>query len=89
MNSERKKELKEDSSLDVERINKLPYEEYMDVMGTLTEAQVNEYLSALPINESKEPVQAVKVNYTFEEELEQGAVIASDYIKNKMRELGQ
>ena len=81
--------LKEDGSLDVERINKLPYEEYMEVMGTLTETQVNEYLSALPINESKEPVHAVKVNYTLEEELKQGAVIASDYIKNKIRELGK
>lgn len=81
--------LKEDGSLDVERINKLPYEEYMEEMGTLTETQVNEYLSALPINESKEPVHAVKVNYTLEEELKQGAVIASDYIKNKIRELGK
>lgn len=81
--------IKEDGSLDVERINKLPYEMYMEVMGTLTEAQVNEYLSSLPINESKEPVQAVKVNYTLEDELEQGAVIASDYIKNKMRELSK
>lgn len=81
--------IKEDGSLDEERINKLPYEMYMEVMGTLTEAQVNEYLSSLPINESKEPVQAVKVNYTLEDELEQGAVIASDYIKNKMRELSK
>lgn len=81
--------LKEDGTLDVERINKLPYEEYMEVMGTLTEAQVNEYLSALPINEAKEPVRAEKTNYTLEDELEQGAVIASDYIKNKMRELNK
>ena len=58
-------------------------------MGSLTEAQVNEYLSVLPINESNEPVQAVEVEYTLRDELEQGAVIASDYIKNKVRELRQ
>ncbi len=81
--------LKEDGGLDIERINQLPFEEYMKEMGSLTEAQVNEYLSVLPINESNEPVQAVEVEYTLRDELEQGAVIASDYIKNKVRELRQ
>lgn len=81
--------LKEDGGLDIERINQLPFEEYMKEMGSLTEAQVNEYLSVLPINESNEPVQAVEVEYTLRDELEQGAIIASDYIKNKVRELRQ
>lgn len=81
--------LKEDGGLDIERINQLPFEEYMKEMGSLTEVQVNEYLSALPINESNEPVQAVEVEYTLKDELEQGAVIASDYIKNKVQELRQ
>ena len=79
--------LKEDGSLDIERINKLPYEKYLEEMGTLTESQVNEYLSALSIYESKEPVRAVKVDYSLEDELAQGAVIASDYIQNKIKEL--
>ena len=79
--------LKEDGSLDVERINKLPYEEYMEAMGTLTEAQVNEYISALPINESDEPVQDVHVDYSLQDELNKGAVIANDYIRKKMRGL--
>ena len=57
--------LKEDGGLDIERINQLPFEEYMKEMGSLTEAQVNEYLSVLPINESNEPVQAVEVEYTL------------------------
>ena len=48
--------LKEDGSLDIERINNLPYEEYMEEMGTLTQEQVKEYISKLPINESVEPV---------------------------------
>ncbi len=81
--------LKEDGGLDIERINQLPFEEYMKEMGSLTEAQVNEYLSVLPINESNKPVQAVEVEYTLRDELEQGAVIASDYIKNKVRKLRQ
>lgn len=54
--------LKEDGSLDIERINKLPIEEYMDVVGDLTEEQYEEYLSKLPINESKEPIRVIKVD---------------------------
>jgi len=76
------KYLKEDGSLDVERINKLPLEEYMDTVGDLTEEQYGEYYSKLPINESNEPMKAVIVDYTLEEELERGSVIAKDYINN-------
>ena len=54
--------LKEDGSLDIERMNNLPYEEYMDAMGDLTKEQVEEYLSKLPINESDEPMRAVVVD---------------------------
>jgi len=66
--------LKEDGSLDIERINSLPYEEYMDAMGDLTQEQVQEYLSKLPINESDEPMVATKVDWSTEEELERGAI---------------
>ena len=64
--------LKEDGSLDVERMNRLPLEEWMDEMGDLTQEQVEEYLSKLPINESNEPVRAIEVDYTLEEELKRG-----------------
>ena len=77
--------LKEDGSLDIERINNLPYEEYMEKMGTLTQEQVKEYISKLPINESVEPVTAIEVDYTLEDELEKGAVLADDLL-NKLRE---
>lgn len=60
--------LKEDGSLDIERINKLPLREYMEVMGTLTQEQVKEYVSKLPVNESKEPMQAIRVDFPIEEE---------------------
>ena len=77
--------LKEDGSLDIERINNLSYEEYMEEMGTLTQEQVKEYISKLPINESVEPVTAIEVDYTLEDELEKGAVLADDLL-NKLRE---
>ena len=56
------KYLNEDCSLDIKRINQLPIEEYMDVVGDLTEEQYEEYLSKLPINESNEPIRIIKVN---------------------------
>lgn len=76
--------LKENGELDIERINEQPIEEYMEVIGGLTEEQYKEYLSNLPINELKEPVRAVVVDYTLEEELERGSVLAEDLI-NKLR----
>ena len=59
--------LKEDGSLNIEWINKLPIEEYWDMMGQLTEKQVLEYNSQLPLNESKEPMKAVSANKPIEE----------------------
>lgn len=79
--------LKEDGSLDVERINKLPLEEYMKEMGTLTQEQVKEYLSKLPINESNEPYQGVRVDYTIEEDIARGAVDADELLNNLRNEL--
>ena len=58
--------LKEDGSLDVERINKLPMQEYMKVMDDLSEERYNEYISHLPINESKRCTKVLQVNYTIE-----------------------
>ena len=81
-----KKYLKEDGSLDVERINKLPIDEYTDVMGDLTQEQYKYYLSKTPINESQEPVRAVVVDYTLEEELERGCLDLEVYLKNKRKE---
>ncbi len=57
----------------------------MEEMGTLTLEQVKEYMSKLPINESEEPVTAIEVDYTLEDELKRGAVLADDLL-NKLRE---
>lgn len=71
--------LKEDGSLDVEHINKLPLEEYMDAIGDLSEEQYEEYLSKFPINESNEPIRVIKVDRPM-------GVNADDVI-NKIKDL--
>ncbi len=76
--------LKEDGSLDIERINSLPYEEYMDAMGDLTQEQVQEYLSKLPIDESNEPMRAVVVDYPMEED----GVDAKEFLNNQRKKYG-
>ena len=77
--------LKEDGSLDVERISKLPIEEYMNEIGKLSKKQLDEYWSKRPINESNDCPRAIFVDYTLEDELNRGAVIAKDFL-NKQRE---
>ena len=77
--------LKEDGSLDVEWLNSLPVDEFTKVHFRLTQEQKEEYRSKLPINESHGPAEAVIVDYSLEDELKRGAVIATDYL-NKMRE---
>lgn len=72
--------LKEDGSLDIERINGLQFEDYLDEMGTLTKEQVEEYLSMIPINESTIPMKAIVV-----ESIEKYGVDADDFLNN-MRE---
>ena len=66
--------LKEDGSLDIERSNSLPLREFMEAIGDLTQEQYKDYISKLPINESMEPVRAITVDWSTEEELERGAI---------------
>lgn len=77
--------LKEDGSLDIDWINNLPFEEYMDAMGDLTQEQVAEYLSKLPANESNEPMRPVEVNYTLEEAIKNNKAVIFDDLLNKLR----
>lgn len=73
--------LKEDGSLDVERINKLPIEEFTNVFPTLTQEQKEEYWSKFPLNEGKMGTQPVYVDYTMEEDMERnGAVLVDDLL---------
>ena len=66
--------LKEDGSLDIEYYNSLPLEEWMDEFAALTDEQVDEYISKLPVNESRGPVRVIVSDYTLEEELERRAI---------------
>lgn len=70
--------LKEDGSLDIEYYNSLPLEEWMDEFASLTDEQVDEYISKLPANESKEPVRVIVVDYPMEED----GVDAEEFLKN-------
>lgn len=80
--------LKEDGSLDVERINKLPIDEYMKVIGELTESQYKEYRSATPINESYEPIKPIIYEGTYEEDVARnGGVLLEDKIRRLKEEL--
>ena len=64
--------LKEDGSLDVERINKLPYEEKKREMAKFTREQMKEYISKLPKDELHNPVKIIKVDYKMEDLLAKG-----------------
>lgn len=75
--------LKEDGSLDIERINALPIEEYMQEMGTLTQEQVEEYFSRITINESLNCPHYAVVDYTLDEDIERNGIVnAEDVINN-------
>lgn len=77
--------LKEDGSLDIEKIRNLPIEEKIKVLPTLTQEQKEEYWVKRPINEGKMGTQPVYVDYTLEDELKNGAALALDFLK-EMRE---
>lgn len=73
--------LKEDGSLDVERINKLPFKEYMHELVNLTNAQYHEYISKLPLNESNQTIQPILVDSVDDFLNRGGWVDAEDFLK--------
>ena len=80
--------LKEDGNLDIERINRLPIDEYINVIENLTDTQREYYNSNLPINEGKQHTKAVFVDYTIEDEIKNGAVNIFDYLEEKRKMYG-
>lgn len=62
-----KRFLKEDGSLDIGGINNLPLEDFMDAMGDLTQEQYDEYLSKIPLNESKGLTHIIVVDYPMDD----------------------
>lgn len=76
--------LKEDGSLDIAHIHNLPIEEHIQELNSLTPKQYREYIDAtskIVIQEHQTPVKFVRVNYTLQERLNSGAVLAEDLIK--------
>lgn len=75
--------LKEDGSLDIERISKLPLEEHLNVVSNLTSKQLKEYLSKKPIKEANRSRQ---VCYT-DKPMEEWGVDAMDFLNKKIESL--
>ena len=88
--------LKEDGSLDIDRIDKLPIKEYVKVIGDMTMeqyreytskadmtlAQYEEYISKLQINERKEHLEEDDF-YSLNEVLERGIGFdLNEYLNN-------
>lgn len=55
--------LREDGSLDIDRIDQLPVEGHMDMLGEFTSKQMEEYLSKLPVFDESQCPRAIIVDY--------------------------
>ena len=79
--------LKEDGTVDVEKIDNLSSEEYLHVLENMTQEQYRYYSDHGPINKGgNAPTKAIKVNYTLEEAIEKGIIVdATEHIK-KLRD---
>lgn len=79
------KNLKEDGSLDVEKIDKLPLKEWLLAMGNLTENQAQEYLSKQPHRETHGPITPIKIDWDI---MEIG-VDATEFLENEIKKYGK
>lgn len=75
--------LKEDGSLDVERINNLPFEEHVREISNLSQEQFKEYFSKLP--STYNPICVVDVDYTMEEDVIRNGLVNADEMFDKIR----
>ena len=75
--------LREDGSLEIERINSLPLEDYMDMVSNLTDEQLGEYRTKLPLKEFPSSINAIKVNFGFDDP--RSGVDMDKYIAQKKR----
>ena len=78
--------LKEDGSLDIERINALPIEEHMKMVRELSEEQYHQYVASFPENDGTQPVKAIVVDYSMEDEIKRGTGVDADEFLKKMRD---
>lgn len=81
--------LKPDGTLDIEYINQLPIEEYIEVISSLTDEQYAFFHSNKQVSKSCHHRKGMIVNYTMEDEIERGTgVLLSDFITKLKNELG-
>ena len=78
--------LKEDGSLDIERLNALPIEEHMKMVRELTDEQWHFYVSAFSVNEEHQPAKAIIVDYSMEDEIKRGTGVVADEFLKKLRD---
>lgn len=76
--------LKEDGSLDIERIRKLPIEERAKMVSSFNDNQLKYYISKFPVNETQQPLKAVPVDYDFND-IRSG--VDADEFFNKMKKM--
>ena len=74
--------LKEDGSLDIEWINSLPLEEHIHTISHLTKERRKEYISKLPLNESKNPYPIIYGN--LKNELASGKLVDAFEVINNL-----
>lgn len=78
--------LKEDGSLDIERINKLPFEKRIDEISRLSSSQLNENVCKRLINKATAHRGPIKTKYSLEDEIKMGRIILAEDVLKIMRE---
>lgn len=81
--------LKEDGSLDIERINNLSFDDFIEEISNFTDEQDEEYWSEVPVCESRAPVKPVILDYSMEEFVKRhGLINADDFINDIKKKYG-
>lgn len=78
--------LREDGSLDVEFINKLPFDDFEDVISSMTGEQWDYYLSKNPENRNEGPITPIKVDYGFDDP--RSGISLEKFLEQKKRKYG-
>lgn len=78
--------LNEDGNIDIPRIKKLPLEERLKMVAKMKESQYLFYVTTMPVECEQLPIQAVVVDYSFEDYIVRGhGVEAFDFL-NEIKE---
>ena len=78
--------LKEDGSLDIELIKKLPLDDYLEALGSFTHQQLQEYMSKLPEDRNDEPMCAIRVDFDLDDP--RSGVDTDKYLALKKKKYG-